>query len=649
MSNFATVVRRQAESKFGKENERAIAEWVGYWLDTGARNRELVNILSSQTEVNFSGKTVLDIGCGTGGLARVVAEQGGSYIGLDCYPGTLEMARAFLSDLPNSPKAGLLQASGPSLPLRDASVDVVAAFDVIEHLVGGEPWQRAFLLEIRRVLRPEGILLLTTPNRLHPFEPHTGLYGAHYLPVPLADRYIRWRNPSFLEEYSTYGEIHLLTPWKMKSLLEGARLRLIPDFPGGLPLERYSPLKRTCLRLLCLLGLGWIAPTQFWIAASSFGPVESKATPEPAHSTVPVLANSHTEKTEVAYSPRAKQEIERFQSVEDVHALPEIFHFWSLRYVRPKLEAVFGVSTLEDFYLKHIFQYRTEHPDQTVEITSLGAGNSDMEIQIAKLLLDRGLADFRFSCLDINPAMLVRGRELASENGLADHFEFLETDVEHWQPANPVSVVMAHHSLHHIVNLEVVFESIRKAIGKEGYLVSCDMIGRNGHMRWPEALDIIHNIWRTMPDRYKYNHPLRRFEEMYENWDCSKEGFEGIRAQDILPLLVQEFAFEAFIAYGNLPDIFTDRNFGHNFDVGNQEDTEFIDRIGALNDRLIGEGVVKPTQMIASLRGFSAGEVRCYEHWTPEFCIRKVRQSRGLGSWLSRCRPVRPNPRRDKW
>ena len=200
------------KSSSAEKNSAAIAEWVEYWRETAARNIGLVEILSARTKVDFRNQTVLDVGCGTGGLAQVVAEQGGSYIGLDYYPAILEMAQAFLGDLPNSPQAALLRASGPSLPLRDASVDVVAAFDVIEHLVGGEPWQRAFLKEIRRVLRPDGVLLLTTPNRLHPFEPHARLYGPHYVPVSLADRYIRWRNPSFLREYSTYGEIHLLTP-----------------------------------------------------------------------------------------------------------------------------------------------------------------------------------------------------------------------------------------------------------------------------------------------------------------------------------------------------------------------------------------------------------------------------------------------------
>jgi len=647
MSNFETLIRRHAEIKFGAENERAMAEWMGYWRETTERNLDLLKVLSAQTELSFRDKTLLDIGCGTAGLARVVAEQGGCYIGLDYYPVILEMAQALLDDLPRPHQSALLRGSGTGLPLRDESVDMVAAFDVIEHLVGGEPWQQAFLQEIRRVLRPDGILLLTTPNRLHPFEPHTRLYGPHYLPVALADRYIRWRNPSFLQEYPTYGEIHLLTPWKMKQLLDAAGLRLIPDAPLGLPLESYSPLKRIGLRLLCAAGLGWFAPSQFWISACrveswnivklrgappwpappdasvSDGPLTSDAAPA-GEAPASVTSDSPTPEVPPTYEQRAQQEVEHFQSVQNVHDLPEIFHFWSLKYIRPKLEAVFGVSTIDDFYLKYIFQYRAEHPDRPLEIVSLGAGNSDMEIQLAGLLRDRGLPDFRFHCFDINPAMLARGRELASEKGLADHFEFLETDVGHWQPAHPVAVVMAHHSLHHIANLEEVFAAVRKAIGDEGYLVTCDMIGRNGHMRWPEALEIVHDIWRTMPDRYKYNRALRRFEELYENWDCSQEGFEGIRAQDILPLLVQEFHFESFIAYGNLPDIFIDRSFGHNFDVRNEEDTEFIDRIGALNDRLIGEGVIKPTQMMAALRGCPAGTVRCYEHWTPEFCIRKV-------------------------
>jgi hypothetical protein len=58
-------------------------------------------------------------------------------------------------------------------------------------------------------------------------------------------------------------------------------------------------------------------------------------------------------------------------------------------------------------------------------------------------------------------------------------------------------------------------------------------------------------IWETLPDSKKYNHQLKRLEREFVNWDCAKEGFEGVRAQDILPLLVERFDFEKFMAFGN--------------------------------------------------------------------------------------------------
>lgn len=324
------------------------------------------------------------------------------------------------------------------------------------------------------------------------------------------------------------------------------------------------------------------------------------------------------------YEQRLHAEIERYRTVENVHDLPEIFHVWSDKYIRPRMEEVFGVSGIEQFYAKYILQCGTENPSEDVRIASIGAGNGDFEVRIAKLLKDSGLVRFRFQCLDINPAMLDRGRDAASREKLTDHFEFVETDVARWRSSQPLAVVMAHHSLHHIQELENTFDNIRRAIGRKGYFLSCDMIGRNGHMRWPEALEIVHDIWRTMPDRYKYNHQLQRFEQLYENWDCSTEGFEGIRAEDILPLLVKLFHFDAFVAFGNLPDLFVDRGFGHNFSPANAEDVAFIYRVADLNDRLISEGKIKPTQMIAVMRTQSHAPCRHYLDWTPEFCIRKV-------------------------
>lgn len=324
------------------------------------------------------------------------------------------------------------------------------------------------------------------------------------------------------------------------------------------------------------------------------------------------------------YAQRIRSEIERYRTVENVHDLPEIFHVWSGKFVRPKIEAVLGVTIfgLEEFYARYISQYAAENPGEEVRIASIGVGNGDFELRVAALLKKAGLDRFRFQCIDINPTMLDRGREAASREQMTAHFEFTQIDVSQWSAREPLGIVMAHHSLHHIQELENTFANIKRAIGRKGYFLTCDMIGRNGHMRWPEALEIVHDIWRTMPDRYKYNHQTSRFEKLYENADCSVEGFEGIRAQDILPLLVKLFKFEAFVAFGNLPDVFIERSFGHNLSPQNEEDVAFVDRVGELNDRLISEGRIKPTQMVAVMRAAEARPCQYYLHWTPEFCVR---------------------------
>jgi len=267
MSNFDALVRHYAEEKFGRKNEEAISKWTGYWTDTLSRNHGLFTAFRSRIEIRLEGKTVLDIGCGTAGLSRVITEEGGFYIGSDFFPIILEMGQALISDLPRSKSASLIRASGTHLPLATSSVDYVVAFDIIEHLEAGRSWQLSFLREIRRVLKPTGLLLLTTPNLLYPFEGHTFLYGPQYLPVWLADLYIQWRNPSFLQEYKSYGKVHLLTPWKLHRLLDEARLKVVHDFPWGMDMEDYPAEKRRRLTLLGRAGLRWAATSGFWFSA----------------------------------------------------------------------------------------------------------------------------------------------------------------------------------------------------------------------------------------------------------------------------------------------------------------------------------------------------------------------------------------------
>ncbi len=105
------------------------------------------------------GKAVIDAGSGEGYGTHLLAGTSACIFGVDA---SAEAVRhASLRYLQPNLRfiAGLIEA----LPFRDAAFDVVVAFEVIEHVVEG--LQTAFLREARRVLRADGVLVISTPNK----------------------------------------------------------------------------------------------------------------------------------------------------------------------------------------------------------------------------------------------------------------------------------------------------------------------------------------------------------------------------------------------------------------------------------------------------------------------------------------------------
>ncbi len=316
-----------------------------------------------------------------------------------------------------------------------------------------------------------------------------------------------------------------------------------------------------------------------------------------------------------------EREVANYKSVENVHDLPAIFHYWSNRYLRPKYEQM-GFSSPYGFFLKYLTRACTTGPPSQQQFISIGSGNCDTEVSLIEALLKSSIDNFVIECLDVNPSMLERGQKLAQKRQVLDYIRFTEADINSWTPNRQYQAVIANQSLHHFVELETLFDKVLQVLSRDGFFLADDIIGRNGHMRWPEALKILKGIWRTTPEKYKFNHQLKRLEIDFDNWDCSREGFEGVRAQDILPLLIRHFQFELFIGFGNLIDAFVDRSFGHNFDAGNPEDTSFIDRVHLMDEQLIERGTIKPTHMTAVMRREPVLDTLTYKHLTPSFCVR---------------------------
>lgn len=345
-----------------------------------------------------------------------------------------------------------------------------------------------------------------------------------------------------------------------------------------------------------------------------------------------------TEPGAADYGDRIAAERRLFNEETSVHDLPRICFYWLDKWILPKLRTLGVQGATEMFEMYLAGHCRRPEPHQR-RFVSIGAGNCDLEVDLAQRLRQRGFADFRIECLEMNPAMLARGSANADRAGVAANLEFVEADVNRWRAEHAYDVVFASHSLHHVLNLEGLFEQVRGALGPGGQFVVSDIIGRNGHMRWPEALEIVQEFWVELPPPYRYNRQLSRQEEVYENRDCSAEGFEGIRAQDILPVLLRTFHFELFFAFGNAILPFVDRAFGHNFDAAGQWDREFIDRVHLRDEREMLAGRIQPSIMMAVLGNDATVPTRFLAPFSPDYCVRWPDGQEGRASFSTAHQP----------
>lgn len=173
------------------------------------------------------GKQVLDVASGEGYgtfLLSTVAER---VIGVDLSEATVLHART------RYVRRNLRyeRASCTALPLDDASVDVVTSFETLEHVSEHE----AFLGEIRRVLRPDGLLVISTPDKATYSGPGTE------------------PNPFHVKELSTEEFLRMLRA-SFAQVVSGVQKAatgslLVPDESAGAELEWFStPDGRTFLR-----------------------------------------------------------------------------------------------------------------------------------------------------------------------------------------------------------------------------------------------------------------------------------------------------------------------------------------------------------------------------------------------------------------
>jgi 2-polyprenyl-3-methyl-5-hydroxy-6-metoxy-1,4-benzoquinol methylase len=131
---------------------------------------------------DLSRRRVLDAGCGTGFFSQMADARGAAVTSLD-------VGEQLLAEVARKCDTERVVGDLLALPFEDASFDVVICTEVIEHTITP---QRA-VAELARVLRPGGLLVLTTPNRAWHFS--VRLANALRLrPYEGLENWVRWRD-----------------------------------------------------------------------------------------------------------------------------------------------------------------------------------------------------------------------------------------------------------------------------------------------------------------------------------------------------------------------------------------------------------------------------------------------------------------------
>lgn len=207
---------------------------------------------------------LLDLGCGTGLTLGVLAKHFPDSTGCDIGEEEVKASKELLKIL--GIKSPVVFYDGKRLPFGDSTFDIVTSIEVIEHVSHPD----MMVKEIRRVLKPDGILHITTANKWWPIEPHYHLPFLSYLPKNLANLYLKLSKkgllydinlPSygrFYREVNTYFNIEDITLKVIKKYkkygLDKERGSLISFIGSMLNLTNCKILDYILVRL----SLGWL-------------------------------------------------------------------------------------------------------------------------------------------------------------------------------------------------------------------------------------------------------------------------------------------------------------------------------------------------------------------------------------------------------
>lgn len=167
-------------------------------------------------------KLVLDIASGSGYGTAMLGTTAKQVTGVDYDKDAI----AYATTTYGKPNTKYVQGSATAIPLGDNSVDVVVSFETLEHI---EDYEK-FIKEIKRVLKKDGLLILSTPNDKEFPE------GAHYH----IHEFERKELEKLVAKYFKNTKSYFQATWKYNALVEEADLQ--KKFTMSIPTTNLAPV-----------------------------------------------------------------------------------------------------------------------------------------------------------------------------------------------------------------------------------------------------------------------------------------------------------------------------------------------------------------------------------------------------------------------
>jgi len=182
------------------------------------RHRKVLEIFSS-----YQFERILDVGCGDGNFTMMIARacKACEVYGIEISEKGVEMARK------NGIKCYQLDVDEEDFPFEDNYFNALTALELIEHLYDPDH----FLDEVYRVLKPDGLFILSTPNLASIHNRIALLFG--YQPYPMRVSLKHAVGHFIHPGWGAYEHIRVMTLRGLRELLKLHRFREVKVCGGG--------------------------------------------------------------------------------------------------------------------------------------------------------------------------------------------------------------------------------------------------------------------------------------------------------------------------------------------------------------------------------------------------------------------------------